>query len=225
MLNLFAPRKPTIQSKYAKGSRRLYRHLMVKVKFWVCYQQSVRLLLRQFENLTSSNTLQIKLGRFARHALLLYAVLQPNTRSVCSMKTTLTHPSSLCFVMLAANWQCKSGTFTSQFYQSLLNLNPAMTGVMNCNHRIVANYRNQWASIPKTMPTISIRSLTTRNDGRPLRDTGIMVMVWGDKAAFPEFGTLQARLSVRILCQRWWLPQKPTICVGRRHGRKPAQYQ
>ena len=35
----------------------------------------------------------------------------------------------------------------SQFYLSPLNLNPAMTGVMNCNIRLVANYRNQWASV------------------------------------------------------------------------------
>lgn len=35
----------------------------------------------------------------------------------------------------------------SQFYMAPLFLNPAMTGVMNCNHRVIANYRNQWASI------------------------------------------------------------------------------
>ena len=33
----------------------------------------------------------------------------------------------------------------SQFYMSPLTLNPALTGVMNCNTRIVGNYRNQWA--------------------------------------------------------------------------------
>ena len=37
----------------------------------------------------------------------------------------------------------------SQFYMSPLNLNPAMTGVMNCTQRFVANYRNQWASVLK----------------------------------------------------------------------------
>ena len=35
----------------------------------------------------------------------------------------------------------------SQFYMSPLTLNPALTGVMNCNTRIVGNYRNQWASV------------------------------------------------------------------------------
>lgn len=35
----------------------------------------------------------------------------------------------------------------SQFYMSPMTLNPALTGVMNCNTRIVGNYRNQWASV------------------------------------------------------------------------------
>jgi type IX secretion system PorP/SprF family membrane protein len=37
----------------------------------------------------------------------------------------------------------------SQFYASPLNINPAMTGVMNCNQRLSLNYRNQWASVLK----------------------------------------------------------------------------
>ncbi len=35
----------------------------------------------------------------------------------------------------------------SQFYMAPLQLNPALTGVMNCNQRLGANYRNQWASV------------------------------------------------------------------------------
>lgn len=35
----------------------------------------------------------------------------------------------------------------SQFYMAPLQLNPALTGVMNCNQRLSANYRNQWASV------------------------------------------------------------------------------
>ena len=35
----------------------------------------------------------------------------------------------------------------SQFYMSPLTLNPAMTGVMNCNTRFIGNYRNQWSPV------------------------------------------------------------------------------
>ena len=38
----------------------------------------------------------------------------------------------------------------SQFYASPLNLNPAMTGVMNCTDRLTLSYRNQWASVLKS---------------------------------------------------------------------------
>ena len=37
----------------------------------------------------------------------------------------------------------------SQFYMSPLNLNPALTGIMNCNMRVSSNYRNQWSSVLK----------------------------------------------------------------------------
>ncbi|HNM24595.1 MAG TPA: type IX secretion system membrane protein PorP/SprF, partial [Saprospiraceae bacterium] len=63
-------------------------------------------------------------------------------------KTTLRILSLSCAIVLAVAVQAQDIHF-SQFYMSPLNLNPAMTGVMNCNHRIVANYRNQWSSILK----------------------------------------------------------------------------
>jgi type IX secretion system PorP/SprF family membrane protein len=36
----------------------------------------------------------------------------------------------------------------SQFFNSPLNLNPALTGKFNGNTRVHANYRNQWKSVP-----------------------------------------------------------------------------
>jgi len=53
----------------------------------------------------------------------------------------------VCFALLGSlNVQGQDIHF-SQFYLSPLNLNPALTGVMNCNVRLVANYRNQWSSV------------------------------------------------------------------------------
>src|SRR6266576_5713401 len=46
----------------------------------------------------------------------------------------------------------------SQFYASPLTLNPALTGVNECNYRANAMYRNQWHSgtdNPYTTPSIS----------------------------------------------------------------------
>ena len=43
----------------------------------------------------------------------------------------------------------------SQFYNSPLNLNPAMTGLFNGNYRVTGNFRNQWFSVPVPYMTFS----------------------------------------------------------------------
>jgi type IX secretion system PorP/SprF family membrane protein len=84
----------------------------------------------------------------------------------------------------------------SQFYLSPLNLNPAMTGVMNCNVRLVANYRNQWASVLRSN---SFRTYSVSYDQRiPVgRDDyfGIGGTFWGDRAGEADFATLTGKLS------------------------------
>ena len=84
----------------------------------------------------------------------------------------------------------------SQFYLSPLNLNPAMTGVMNCNVRLVANYRNQWASVlnSNAYNTYSV-SYDQRIPVGRYDFFGIGGSFWGDKAGELDFATLQGRLS------------------------------
>ncbi len=84
----------------------------------------------------------------------------------------------------------------SQFYLSPLNLNPALTGVMNCNIRLTANYRNQWASV---LGGASFRTYNVSYDQRiPVGRNdflGIGGTFWGDKAGTSEFATLTGKLS------------------------------
>jgi type IX secretion system PorP/SprF family membrane protein len=84
----------------------------------------------------------------------------------------------------------------SQFYMSPLNLNPALTGVMNCNHRVVANYRNQWASVLKAnaFSTYSVSYDQRVAIGR-YDYFGFGGVFWGDRAGELDFSTLQGRLS------------------------------
>ena len=85
----------------------------------------------------------------------------------------------------------------SQFYLSPLNLNPAMTGVMNCNIRLTANYRNQWASVLKSNAynTYSVSYDQKIPVGR-YDYFGIGGTFWGDKAGEAEFATLTGKLSL-----------------------------
>lgn len=85
----------------------------------------------------------------------------------------------------------------SQFYMSPLNLNPAMTGVMNCNSRIAVNYRSQWASVlgSNAFQTYSVsydqRIAVGRNDF-----LGVGGTFWGDRAGEASFATTTAKASV-----------------------------
>lgn len=84
----------------------------------------------------------------------------------------------------------------SQFYLSPLNLNPALTGVMNCNTRITANYRNQWASVLRANAynTYSV-SYDQRIPVARYDFFGLGATFWGDRAGESNFSTLSARLA------------------------------
>lgn len=84
----------------------------------------------------------------------------------------------------------------SQFYMSPLNTNPALTGVMNCNTRLVANYRNQWAGVlgANAYNTYSVSYDQKIAVGRT-DYFGIGGSLWGDTAGSLNFGTTQGRLS------------------------------
>ncbi|MBP7184602.1 MAG: PorP/SprF family type IX secretion system membrane protein [Saprospiraceae bacterium] len=84
----------------------------------------------------------------------------------------------------------------SQFYMSPLTLNPALTGVMNCNHRLTANYRNQWASVLRgnAFRTYSVSYDQKLPVGR--HDYfGVGGAFWGDRAGQSNFSTLTGKLA------------------------------
>ena len=84
----------------------------------------------------------------------------------------------------------------SQFYMSPLTLNPALTGVMNCNTRIVGNYRNQWASVlgKNAYNTYSVSYDQKMPVGR-YDYFGFGANVWSDVAGSLDFQTLTLKLS------------------------------
>lgn len=116
--------------------------------------------------------------------------------SLMLMKKTTLHLLLLCFVTLAASGIQAQDIHFSQFYQSPLNLNPALTGVMNCNHRLVANYRNQWASILKNNAYNTYSASYDQKIPVGRYDYfGVGGTLWGDKAGSSEFATTQLRGS------------------------------
>ncbi len=112
------------------------------------------------------------------------------------MKVTQTLLVSL-FLLLGSLSLTAQDIHFSQFYMSPLNLNPALTGVMNCNSRLSVNYRSQWASIlgNDAFQTYSFsydqRIAVGRNDF-----FGIGGTFWGDKAGAGDFATATGKLSL-----------------------------
>ena len=80
----------------------------------------------------------------------------------------------------------------SQFYMAPLNLNPALTGVMNCQQRLAGNYRNQWASVlrDKAFQTYQVAYDAKIPVGR-YDYFGIGGTLWGDKAGSLDVHTNQ----------------------------------
>ncbi len=85
----------------------------------------------------------------------------------------------------------------SQFYNSPLNLNPAMTGVMNCKNRFILNYRNQWgAALAANAYNTFSASYDQKVPVGRYDYFGIGGTLWSDVAGESRFGTNQGRLSV-----------------------------
>ena len=101
----------------------------------------------------------------------------------------------LIFIITNIDLQAQDIHF-SQFDNSPINLNPALTGNFNNNFRVVANHRNQWSSITVPYKTFSF-SFDSRIAKTPIKKTyaGVGILFNTDKAGDASFGTNQIKLS------------------------------
>jgi len=87
----------------------------------------------------------------------------------------------------------------SQFYVAPLQLNPALTGVINGNVRAGFLYRSQWGEVLRDESTNQFRTMTAAVDFRiPIKKNalGIGLEMMNDKAADSNFGTTRAGLAI-----------------------------
>ena len=86
----------------------------------------------------------------------------------------------------------------SQFYASPLTLNPALTGVNDCNYRVGIMYRNQWKSVttPYQTPSISfdINNVLQRVIKKGTLSAGALVL--NDKAGDGDLSNLSVLGSI-----------------------------
>ncbi|MEI6697221.1 MAG: PorP/SprF family type IX secretion system membrane protein [Bacteroidota bacterium] len=103
----------------------------------------------------------------------------------------------LLFVLLSSQFLAGQDIHFSQFTDSPLNLNPALTGFFHGSHRFVLNHRNQWTSVTKPYSTFSgsfDMQLLKRKFKRDI--IGIGIVFNSDRAGDAGMGTTQANLSL-----------------------------
>lgn len=83
----------------------------------------------------------------------------------------------------------------SQYDQSYLNLNPALTGQFNGNYRINANFKNQWASVSEPYQTLSFAA-DAKNIFKNYKALSLGIQFLNDEAGLGGLQTNQAGLSV-----------------------------
>ncbi|MCS6990877.1 MAG: PorP/SprF family type IX secretion system membrane protein [Chitinophagales bacterium] len=86
----------------------------------------------------------------------------------------------------------------SQFYASPLTLNPALTGINDCNYRLAGMYRNQWRSVTDPYVTPSI-SFDINNVLQRWIKTGVLSaggLILNDKAGTGELSNMSIMASV-----------------------------
>lgn len=96
------------------------------------------------------------------------------------------------FIWFSANTQ---DIHYSQFYMAPLHLNPAMAGVMNCNSRMIVNYRNQWATV-LTNPYNTFSASYDQKVPVGREDYfGWGASAWGDVAGETKYKQFMGRLT------------------------------
>ncbi len=102
----------------------------------------------------------------------------------------------LCFVVWVSFCHAQDNHF-SQYLSSPLNLNPALTGLMEGNARIIINHRNQWRSITSS-PYVTMSAsfdmtvLKNKMDGDWI---GVGMVVINDRAGQGSLSNMKVMLS------------------------------
>lgn len=90
----------------------------------------------------------------------------------------------------------------SQYYASPLTLNPAMTGLINGDFRVAANYRGQWFSIPTQASNAPYNTYSASIDAglfkKKLKGSalGVGAMFYADEAGNGSLATYAAMASI-----------------------------
>lgn len=81
------------------------------------------------------------------------------------MRNKIIQLTLLLLTVIAGRSAAQVDPHFSQYYANPLWLNPALTGVINGDYRLIANYKNQWADINNAYQTVAV-SADWRSDDK-----------------------------------------------------------
>lgn len=128
--------------------------------------------------------------------LILVAELSKRHKTDTQMKKILSGVGALLLSIGAATAQDMHAT---QYFASPLTLNPAMTGLTQCDLRVSANYRSQWSSVstyPYTTATLSYDMPTLRGKLNNGDAVGLGVLLAYDRAGIGALTNITTGISV-----------------------------
>ena len=99
---------------------------------------------------------------------------------------------ALCCCLLTSTLSFGQDIHFSQFYNSPINLNPALIGRFNGEFRLVANHRKQWSSVTTPYATTGLSFDAKAIFNSPF---GTGLSFYQDKAGDGEYSTLQIGLG------------------------------
>jgi type IX secretion system PorP/SprF family membrane protein len=109
---------------------------------------------------------------------------------------TNTYLLSLCICLLFHYSTSAQDVHFSQYYNAPLQINPALTGIYNGDFRFMANYRDQWSSVPVDYRTYAA-AFDMKYFHKKMENAffGGGILLLSDKAGDSELGLTQVVLS------------------------------
>lgn len=103
------------------------------------------------------------------------------------------HIIGFCLVVIMGLGTKAQDLHYSQFFNSPVNLNPALTGMFRGDYRFAANLRSQWASVTVPFTTFSLSADAQNPLGT--KNLGAGIVINHDQAGDSHFKTFQVNLS------------------------------
>ncbi|MFA6923738.1 MAG: PorP/SprF family type IX secretion system membrane protein [Bacteroidales bacterium] len=124
----------------------------------------------------------------------------------------------LLFLLLVSDFIFCQDIHFSQFYNSPLSLNPALTGNIDGNMRAITNYRNQWNSISVPYITSSISFDSKFLEDRLKDDAiGAGLIIINDRSGEGHLSNFQFMLSTSY-CKKLDAKKEHSISIGFQAG-------